>query len=601
MYNRKMEIKEKNPVSVKTVFKYYARAFTPRHKKLYVLSIFFQIIRTGSFVISPYIYKKIFDYLSTTTLRGEIAFSHILSLLSIILIIRVIAWISARFLTFILAKLLPEVNTEARSSAYDYLIRHSYTFFTNNFVGALTQKVNKYADSLWNLSDRFTNDFLPLFIKIVGILTVLFFVDRRLAFGMSAWIAVFLIISFSLSRKRKPISLARSLALTKTNAHLSDTISNQNSIALFGASAFESVSFRDVINVLKDAFTKRNIFDVKVNAVYSAFITIIEILVIGGSLYLWSKGEITLGTIVLIQSYIITLIDDIWGFSRIVQAVEESYADAKEMVEILETPHEIQDDTTAQKLIVSDGVVAFENVTFSYNNSIDALKDINILIKKGEKIGLVGPSGAGKSTFVKLLLRFFDVTGGSIKIDGVDIREVTQDSLHNAIGFVPQDPSLFHRSLLENIGYGNRDATEEEIIDAAKKAHAHEFISKLPDGYHTLVGERGIKLSGGERQRVAIARAILKNAPILLLDEATSALDSESERLIQDALNVLMKNKTVIVIAHRLSTIQHMDRILVTDQGKIKEEGSHASLLKKRGSMYKKLWELQAGGFIKDD
>lgn len=596
-----MEVKQKSTVSVKTVFKYYARAFTSRHKKLYALSIFFQVIRTSSFVISPYIYKKIFDYLSTTPIRGEIAFNHLLSFLSIILMIRVVAWISARFLTFILAKLLPEINAEARSNAYDYLIRHSYTFFTNNFVGALTQKVNKYADSLWNLSDRFTNDFLPLFIKIVGILTVLFFVDKRLALGMSIWIAVFLVISFLLSRKRKPISLARSLALTKTNAHISDTISNQNSVTLFSASVFESFSFSNVITALKNTFIKRNIFDAKVNAVYSAFITIIEVLVIGGSLYLWSKGEVTLGTIVLIQTYIITLIDDIWGFSRIVQAVEESYADAKEMVEILETPHEIEDDSTTDKLIVTDGVVTFENVTFSYNESMDALKDIDIVIKKGEKIGLVGPSGAGKSTFVKLLLRFFDVTGGSIKIDGMDIREVTQDSLHDAIGFVPQDPALFHRSLLENIGYGNRNATEEEIIDAAKKAHAHEFISKLPDGYNTLVGERGIKLSGGERQRVAIARAIVKNAPILLLDEATSALDSESERLIQDALNVLMKDKTVIVIAHRLSTIQHMDRILVIDQGKIKEEGTHVSLLKKRGSMYKKLWELQAGGFIKDD
>ncbi len=321
-------------------------------------------------------------------------------------------------------------------------------------------------------------------------------------------------------------------------------------------------------------------------------------MIIGGSLYLWTQGQVTLGTVVLIQAYILTLIDDIWGFSRIVQAIEESYADACEMVEILETPHEVQDTQNAKELVVREGKIVFDKVTFSYNENNEALSDLNVEITPGQKVGLIGPSGAGKSTFVKLLLRFFDVTTGAIQIDNQDIREVTQDSLHNAIGFVPQDPALFHRSLMDNIRYGRRDASDQEVIQASMKAHAHEFISKLPEGYNTLVGERGIKLSGGERQRVAIARAILKNAPILVLDEATSALDSESERLIQDALNVLMEGKTVMVIAHRLSTIQHMDRILVIDQGKIIEDGNHKKLLRNKNSLYKKLWELQAGGFI---
>ncbi len=593
-----MKLKEKKNISLRTVLKYYFTAFNKKNKRLYALAIFFQVIRNSSFVVSPYIYKKIFDYLSTTSIRGGQAFSHITSILFILLFVRIIAWVSGRLLTFTLARLHPEVYTALRNNTYEYLIQHSHTFFTNSFVGGLTHKVNKYGDSIWNLSDRVTNDFLPLFIKIVGILTVLLFVDKRLALGMSIWIFIFLAISILLSKKRKSMSLSLTTSKTTTNAHLSDTLSNQNSVSLFSAQSFEFFSFRKVSDIVKGNYIKRNIFDAKVGAIYSGFITIVEFVIIGGSLYLWTQGQVTLGTVVLIQAYILTLIDDIWGFSRIVQAIEESYADACEMVEILETPHEVQDTQNAKELVVREGKIVFDKVTFSYNENNEALSDLNVEITPGQKVGLIGPSGAGKSTFVKLLLRFFDVTTGAIQIDNQDIREVTQDSLHNAIGFVPQDPALFHRSLMDNIRCGRRDASDQEVIQASMKAHAHEFISKLPEGYNTLVGERGIKLSGGERQRVAIARAILKNAPILVLDEATSALDSESERLIQDALNVLMEGKTVMVIAHRLSTIQHMDRILVIDQGKIIEDGNHKKLLRNKNSLYKKLWELQAGGFI---
>ncbi len=222
------------------------------------------------------------------------------------------------------------------------------------------------------------------------------------------------------------------------------------------------------------------------------------------------------------------------------------------------------------------------------------------MIAPGEKIALVGPSGAGKSTITKLLLRLYDINSGAIEIDGQNIAEVTQESLRNAIAFVPQEPVLFHRTLMENIRYGRRDATDAEVIDAAKKAHCHEFIAALPEGYNTYVGERGIKLSGGERQRVAIARAILKDAPILVLDEATSSLDSESEHLIQDALEVLMRGKTVIVIAHRLSTIMKMDRIVVLEGGQVVAEGTHEELLQ-QGGLYHKLWSIQAGGFIVDE
>jgi ABC-type multidrug transport system fused ATPase/permease subunit len=278
-----------------------------------------------------------------------------------------------------------------------------------------------------------------------------------------------------------------------------------------------------------------------------------------------------------------------------------AFADANEMIEIFDTPHSVMDAPNARPLIVDKGQIRLENVSFGFSEERVILRDFNLTVTAGEKIALVGPSGAGKSTVTKLLLRMYDVTSGSIRVDGQNIAEVTQESLRDTISFVPQEPILFHRSLRDNIRYGRPDATDEEVIAAAKKAHCHEFIEGLSEGYETHVGERGVKLSGGERQRVAIARAILKNAPILILDEATSALDSESEALIQDALRVLMEGKTVIVIAHRLSTIMTMDRIVVIEGGKIAAEGTHDELVANKGGLYQKLWSIQAGGFLDDN
>jgi ATP-binding cassette subfamily B protein len=262
-------------------------------------------------------------------------------------------------------------------------------------------------------------------------------------------------------------------------------------------------------------------------------------------------------------------------------------------------PQDIQDKTDARDLSIYKGQISFDHVEFQYKDTAPLFQKKSITIEAGQKVGLVGYSGSGKSTFVNLILRLFDVTDGSIKIDDHDIRDLTQDSLRRNIAMIPQDPTLFHRSLMDNIRYGRIEATDEEVIEAAKKAHAHEFISKLPQGYDSPVGERGVKLSGGQRQRIAIARAILKNAPILILDEATSQLDSVTESDIQDSLWDLMQNKTTIVVAHRLSTLLHMDRIMVFDQGKIVEDGTHKELLAMHG-LYKNLWDAQVGGFIPD-
>ena len=280
------------------------------------------------------------------------------------------------------------------------------------------------------------------------------------------------------------------------------------------------------------------------------------------------------------------------------RGIYQAMADSKEMVEILETPHQIKDTPGAKILADAKGKIDFENIVFGFQDDRIILKDFDLSINSGEQVAIVGSSGAGKTTLTGLLLRLFEPTGGRILIDGNDIREITQESLRKNISLVPQDPVLFHRSILENIRYGRPEASDEEVIAAAQMAHCDKFVQKMPAGYQTMVGERGVKLSGGERQRVAIARAILKRAPILILDEATSSLDSKSEALIQDALDALMKDQTVIAIAHRLSTIRKMDRVVVLKGGTIIEQGSHQSLIRKRDGVYRKLWRLQSSGFI---
>ncbi len=315
---------------------------------------------------------------------------------------------------------------------------------------------------------------------------------------------------------------------------------------------------------------------------------------------LWLLGMLTLGDIILLQSYLLGTFDRLFGINRVLRRFYDTLADAEEMVAILELPHGVADTKDAKQLIVKNSSITFTDVSFHFHTNRPILSRLDLSIAAGQRIALVGPSGAGKSTITRLLLRLYDIQEGSIEIDGQDIAKVTQDSLRDAIAFVPQEPVLFHRSLMDNIRYGRRDASDEEVVEAAKQAHCHEFISGLADGYNTFVGERGVKLSGGERQRVAIARAILKNAPILVLDEATSSLDSESEHLIQDALATLMQNKTVLVIAHRLSTIMKMDRIIVLEGGTVVADGTHDELLS-QGGLYHKLWSIQAGGFIVDD
>lgn len=570
-------------------------------QKWWLFSLIFLVVGVNVvWVIIPLFYKEFFDVIASSANKGAVA-PALIGIIIKIAILHVVVWIFYRSYALINNDFQARTMARLRQQAYDYLMSHSYGFFTNNFTGGLVQKVNRFARAFERLSDRIIWDMMSLAIKMTSIIVVVFFINRLASLVIFIWAVVFIAFNVFFSFWKIKYDIEVASADSKSTAYLADTITNQNTVSLFARLGFESLNYKKVTDYQAQITRFNWNLSSYIEAGQSLLGFAVEFLLFYYAIIYWQQGLVTIGFFVLIQAYLLSLIDQLWGFTRVIRDIYSAYADAKEMVEIMALPHEIVDSPLAKDLKVTQGAVEFKKLQFSFNQTRTILKNVNLQIKPGEKVALIGPSGAGKTTFVKLLLRLHTPTAGQILIDGQNIAQVKQDSLRKNVAMVPQDPVLFHRTLAENIAYGKPDATREEIEYAARLAHCDEFIKDLPQGLETYVGERGIKLSGGERQRVAIARAILKNAPILILDEATSSLDSHSEMLIQDALATLMKNKTTIVIAHRLSTIVKMDRIVVIDEGKIIEEGSHSELLAKENSLYKKLWTLQAGGFLEDE
>ncbi len=548
-------------------------------------------------IIIPLYYKRFFDVL-TNTQNPSLAYETLISILITIGTLQGIQWVVRRITGFSIVAFEVKVMSDITNMCFANLHKHSFSFFNNNFVGSLVKKVNYYYRSFEGIADRIFWDLIPLITSITAILVVLTLRDIRLGLVLFAWCLTFIIINWIFTTYKMKYDMARNDAESTLTGALADTITNHANIKLFTGYSRERKSFGSLVDkVLHWRSISWNL-DMVFNGVQGLFAIGLEIGIYILAIHLWEKGVLTLGDFVLIQAYLLTILDRLWDFGKTIRNLYENLADAEDMTVILNTPHEITDLPKAKKLKIKEASVVFKNVEFNYNETRTILSNFDLNVKSHEKIALVGPSGAGKSTIVKILLRQHDVTDGHILIDGQDIAKVTQESLWDTVSLVPQEPLLFHRTLMENIRYGKPDASDDEVVEAAKLAYCHEFISNFPEGYGTFVGERGVKLSGGERQRVAIARAILRNAPILVLDEATSSLDSESEGLIQSALTNLMKGKTVIVIAHRLSTIMKMDRIIVVNGGKISEQGSHDELLKNEHGLYKKLWDLQAGGFV---
>ena len=548
-------------------------------------------------IIVPVFYKNFFDLLTKGSAVDIIA-GQLIHIITIILVIHLIGWVAYRAYAFAMSYLQAGIMKDLRQNAYQYTIGHSYGFFSNTFSGSLVQRINRFMRTFERVTDRFFGEIIPIMTRVVGICIVLWYTNPAFTFAIIVWMLIFFAMSVFFSRWKLPYDIRAAEVESRATGVLADSLSNHTTIQLFNHYSHEAALFGEINKIHTTAmFKKWNMANI-IDTIQMLMNIGTEFVIFYLAIRYWSLGVVSVGTFVLIQMYIIGLMDSFWGWSRILRDLYESFADAKEMVEIMKLSHGVKDAPDAKPLQVTHGAIDLEDVAFSFNEGHGVLDHVSLKIAAGERVAFIGPSGAGKSTLVRLLLRFYDIQNGTIKIDGQDIKNVTQGSLRESISFVPQDPILFHRSLKDNIKYGKTSATDEEVIQAAKLAHCHEFISQLPNGYDTFVGERGIKLSGGERQRVAIARAILKNAPILVLDEATSSLDSHSEALIQDALDVLMKGKTVVVIAHRLSTIRKMNRIIVLDHGKIIEQGTHDGLVSQKG-MYAKLWSLQSQGFIK--
>ncbi len=587
-------MEEKRAISAKTIFAHFWQGVFPHRRLFWICITAFTITQFIELAI-PIFYKGFFDELTNPAVQA----ADLIKIIIIIAGIHFINWIFAAIAHLTLTNGEAKIMAKLKQKAFDCLMLHSRKFFVNNFAGSLVQKINRFSRAFEILMDSFVFNLIPITITVIGAIAVTAIIAPPISLIIAIWSFFVIVSNFIFFRWKVKYNVIAAAADSKTTGLLSDNIINYISVKLFNGYRRESKNFKNVSNdqAQKTLLTWR--LDNIANIVHHLLIFLVEFAAFYYTILLWQKGLAPIGTFVLVQTYIIGISHHLWGVGRMFRGIYQAMADSKEMVEILETPHRIKDIPGAKILQKAAGKIEFRDVVFGFQGDRVILKNLNLTINAGEQVAIVGSSGAGKTTLTGLLLRLFDSISGKILIDGNNIQEITQESLRQNISLVPQDPTLFHRSILENIRYSRPEASDEEVIAAARMAHCDKFIERMPAGYQTLVGERGVKLSGGERQRVAIARAILKRAPILILDEATSSLDSKSEALIQDALNALMKDQTVIAIAHRLSTIRKMDRVVVIKNGKVAEEGKHSSLIRKKDGIYRKLWRLQSAGFIK--
>ena len=504
-----------------------------------------------------------------------------------------------RGLTYIRCKFVPVILNHIIGESMDYVLGKSPQFYQDRLSGKISKQITNLVDGIEKLTSSVASNFLRGASMLLTAFVTAYFVNPIFCFILVTWFMLFASASILMSKKLVALSDAQASAESVVVGELVDSFSNHSNIRIFSRKSYENLRMEPFFIKQQKAYSATYFYSLIMHSIQGGLIAIMMGFSSYFLVYLYGKNLVTIGDFALILGLSMETGHMMWFTMSEVDEFNKAVGRCKQSLNSLMMPIEIQDKLSAIPLQCSKGEITFDKVKFHYKGTEPLFQNKSVTIDAGQKVGLVGYSGSGKSTFVNLILRLYDITDGAILIDGQNIREVTEDSLRCNIAMIPQDPSLFHRSLMDNIRYGRIDATDEEVIEAAKKAHAHEFITKLPQGYDSLVGERGVKLSGGQRQRIAIARAILKNAPILILDEATSQLDSVTENLIQESLWELMQDKTTIVIAHRLSTLLRMDRIMVFDQGKIVEDGTHTKLLASNG-LYKTLWNAQVGGFLPD-
>lgn len=594
------EIKNReNKITLRMVIKYFLKKSKP-YKWLLMLSILWSIIVAWVSIVSPIYQTKLVDIVAMTWVERVELVAMLLKILWIILLLDIVDIAAWRMVWFPQVKCENEVTKDIYQECFQYLHRHSYRFFSNNLSWSLINKINKLAWAYEKIVDMLVYQILNMIIFIPMTIFVVMRQNLTIWFLFLAFVIVYSILQVVFFNVMKKYEIESNEKNSKMTWELSDTVINNFNILTFASLPYEFKRFSETLfGWIKIRGKQWNLFE------WTWFLgSIVTCAFSMGSIYFSIKARwawlVPASVIILVQMYVGRIADQLSSVRFILKNLSRTLWESTEMLEILNTPHEIQDNTN-KKLKIWSWKIDFNNVTFSYVEWKNVFDGLDLSIKPGEKVAIVGASGSWKTSLIKLLFRFFDIQWWKILIDWQDISQVTQDSLRSQLSMVPQDPILFHRTIKENIAYGRPNASEQEIIAAAKMAKCHDFISGLKDGYNSYVWERWIKLSWWERQRIAIARAILENKSILVMDEATSSLDSESEKYIQDAMDEVMRNKTCIVIAHRLSTIAKMDKIIVMDNWKIIEKWSHNVLIQNENGVYHKLWSIQSWGFIASD
>lgn len=574
--------------------------YLKRYRLWAVLTIVFILSKEGAILLEPAIYKsviEVFEELFAGSIVQDEAIRRSLILIMLFMAIQAVVMFTNMFMFRYINRLEVSVMRDAANDFVAKVLNLSFRFHSERKTGKLAKEFARGVNAIEGFLDAFLFNMIPLTMRIVVIVTVFAFIDWVIALIMLAMVLVFCAFTVYASNKVQQHRDKANTTDDEGSRKAMDALMNAEAVKYFQQEHEEIHSFKKVRQKWKEQkqhewdswiwITTGQIF-INVAAVTGILFTMIQRLL---------GGELALSDFVLVISYLGLAIGLLWEFQHHIRRFQESFTDLTSFFRYYDEENEIVDAFGAGQLEASAGQIAFRNVSFSYESGKTVLDDVSFTIPAGKSVAFVGPSGVGKSTIMKLLYRFYDIPSGQILIDGQDISQVTQKSLREALGIVPQETALFNETIAYNIAYGQPDISMDQIREAARLAHTDEFIERLPDGYDTLVGERGVKLSGGEKQRISIARAFLRDAPILVLDEATASLDSASEAAIQESLKDLMHGRTTLIIAHRLSTIMNADHIIVLSEGKVAQEGTHDELIA-QGGLYKQLWELQAGGYI---
>ncbi len=557
-----------------------------------------EIGQAASSILVPYAIKAIMD--GVTHLSGATVLESLRGPLLLLAGLNIAEILFSRGSGALLIIVGPRLRQRTAKALYAYLQYHAPRYFGSHFAGALAHRISETAMSVNHTTWAVLFDFWPILITFAVSIGLLLNVHQGLGLFVAGWVFTYVSFSYWLATRCKPYAQNYAATRSLVNGKMVDAVTNILNAKLFARLGFEREFLDGFLETEVQAGRRTFWYMERVRWFQFIAAAMLKIGTIYYALTLWDSGLIGVGDFTMSVGLALLIISDARNLTRRFLEFFEYVGNVANGVETIVRPHEIIDAPGAVPLNVTQGRIEFRNVRFGYQPDQPVFDGLNVVIEPGQRVGLVGFSGSGKSTFVSLMLRNYQPQSGRILIDGMDIQQVQLDSLHEQVSLIPQDPTLFHRSLKENIGYGRLAADDAAIEAAARMAHADQFIQEMPEGYDSLVGERGVKLSGGQRQRIAIARVMLKDAPILILDEATSSLDSVTELTIQENLDRAMGRKTVIAIAHRLSTIAHLDRILVFDRGRIVEDGGHDQLLAQQG-VYYRLWTMQAGGFLPEE